>query len=65
MVTKRQLGIGIITLGVLVSLGVTAVDLFDAGQWSGFGPVQWLGIGLGIAAIVVGSILVCLGNRPA
>ncbi len=65
MVTKRQLGIGIITLGVLASLGVTAVDLFGAGQWSGFGPVQWMGIGLGIATIVVGSILVCLGNRPA
>ena len=65
MVTKRQLGIGIITLGVLASLGVMAVDLFGAGQWSGFGPLQWLGIGLGIAAIVVGSILVGLGNRPA
>ncbi len=65
MVTKRQLGIGIISLGVLGTLGVIAVDLFGAGQWSGIGPVQRLGIGLGIAAIVLGSILVRLGDRPA
>ena len=65
MVTKRQLGIGVIALGVLAILGVTAVDLFGAGQWSGFGPLQWIGMGLGVAAIAVGVILVCLGNRPA
>ncbi len=65
MVTKRQLGIGIISLGVLGTLGVIAVDLFGAGQWSGIGPVQRLGIGLGITAIVLGSILVRLGDRPA
>ena len=65
MVTKRQLGIGVIALSVLIILGVTAVDFFGAGQWDGFGPLQWIGIALGIAAIVVGSILVSLGNRPA
>jgi hypothetical protein len=65
MVTKRQLGIGIISLGALGILGVVAVDLFGAGQWGGIGPLQWMGIGLGIAAIVVGSVLVRLGDRPA
>ncbi len=65
MVTKRQLGIGIISFGVLGILGVIAVDLFGAGQWSGIGPVQWMGISLGIATVVVGSILVRLGDRPA
>ena len=65
MITKRQLGIGVVALGVLIVLGVVAVDLFGAGQWGGFGPLQRIGIALGIAAIAVGSILVRLGNRPA
>jgi hypothetical protein len=65
MVTKRQLGIGVIALGLFVVLGVAAVDLLGAGQWGGFGPLQWMGIVLGIAAVAVGVILVCLGDRPA
>ena len=65
MVTKRQLGIGVITLGALAILGVIAVDLFGAGQWGGFGPLQRIGIGLGIATVAVGVILICLGDRPA
>jgi hypothetical protein len=65
MVTKRQLGMGIISFSVLAILGIVAVDWVGAGNWGGFGPLQWSGIGLSIAAIVVGAILVCLGNRPA
>lgn len=65
MVTKRQLGIVIIAFGLLVILGVTAVDFVGAGQWGGFGPLQRIGIGLAVAAIAVGFILVRLGNRPA
>ena len=65
MVTKRQLGIALITFSALVIAGIVAVDLVGAGQWSGFGPLQWIGLGLGIAAIVVGTILVRLGDRPA
>jgi len=65
MVTKRQLGIIVIALGLLVILGVTAVDFVGAGKWGGFGPLQLTGIGLGTAAIAVGCILVRLGDRPA
>jgi hypothetical protein len=65
MVTKRQLGIGVILLSVLAVIGVVAVDFFGAGRWSGFGPLQWIGFGLGISAIAVGAVLVCLGDRPA
>ena len=65
MVTKRQLGIIVIVLGLLVILGVTAVDFVGAGKWSGFGPFQLTGVGLGSAAIAVGGILVRLGDRPA
>ncbi len=65
MVTKRQLGIFLIVLGVLGILGIITVDLVGAGRWGGIGPLQRIGIGLGIAAIVVGCILARLGDRPA
>jgi hypothetical protein len=65
MVTKRQLGIIVIALGLLVLLSTVGIDLIGAGGWSGFGPLQRIGLGLGIAVIGVGAILVCLGNHPA
>jgi hypothetical protein len=65
MVTKRQLGIIVIALGLLVLFGVTGVDLIGAGKWEGFGPLQSIGIGLGATAIAVGCILIRLGDRPA
>lgn len=65
MVTKRQLGIFVITLSVVGILGVAAVDVFGAGQWSGLGPLQQGGIGLGLGGVLVGMILVNLGDRPA
>jgi hypothetical protein len=65
MVTKRQLGIVVIALGLLVALGTIAVDFIGAGQWGGFGPLQRIVIGLGSASIAVGLILIRLGNRPA
>jgi hypothetical protein len=46
-------------------LGIVAVDALGAGQWSGLGPLQRLGIGLALGAMGVGLILVRLGDRPA
>lgn len=65
MVTKRQLGIATSTAGLLVVIGIITVDFVGAGQWSGFGPLQRIGIGVSLAFIAVGLILVRLGNRPA
>jgi len=65
MVTKRQLGIFVITLSILSILGVISVDIFGAGQWSGLGPLQQGGIALGLGGVLVGIILVRLGDRPA
>lgn len=65
MVTKRQLGVVVIGLSVLAVLGILAVDSVGAGRWGGFGPLQRIGLGLGAIAVTVGSILVCLGDRPA
>lgn len=65
MVTKRQLGIIVIVSGLLATAGIIGVDLFGAGQWDGFGPLQQIGVGLGGASLLTGVILVSLGNRPA
>ena len=65
MITKRQLGIFILASGLLAVTGVLTVDIFGAGEWSGFGPLQRIGVGLGLLAILVGCILICLGDRPA
>ncbi|HET89603.1 MAG TPA: hypothetical protein ENN99_02540 [Chloroflexi bacterium] len=65
MVTKRQLGVGMVGLSVLLICGVVAVDLVGAGQWGGFGPLQRIGIGLGLLALAVGGVLIHLGDRPA
>jgi len=65
MVTKRQLGIFVIALSVVGTLGIIAVDALGAGQWSGLGPLQRLGIVAGVLATVVGLVLTRLGDRPA
>jgi hypothetical protein len=65
MVTKRQLGILVVIAGLLVLFGTVGVDLIGAGRWSGFGPLQWIGIGAGFVGLFAGSILIRLGNRPA
>lgn len=65
MVTKRQLGILVVALSVLGILGIVAIDLLGAGRWGGFGPLQRMGVGIGLGSIAVGLILVRLGDRPA
>ncbi len=65
MVTKRQLGIFLLAGSLLLIGGTVAVDLVGAGQWSGFGPLQRLAIGLGLLVAVVAGILIRLGDRPA
>ena len=65
MVTKRQLGLFVIALSVVGTLGIIAVDALGAGQWSGLGPLQRLGVVGGVLATLVGLVLTRLGDRPA
>jgi hypothetical protein len=65
MVTKRQLGIVVILIALLGGAGVIGVDIVGAGEWGGFGPLQQIGVGLGGVGVIVGVILILLGNRPA
>lgn len=65
MVTKRQLGFAIVILSVMSITAIIGVDVFQIGQWSGFGPLQRLATLLGIAGVIVGGVLISLGDRPA
>ena len=65
MVTKRQLGILVAVVGVVGSVAIFAVDRLGAGEWSGFGPLQQIGLGLGVVLLATGLILVRVGDRPA
>lgn len=65
MITKRQLGLGFIALGVTVTVLLFIRDLLGASQFQGIGPMQkvaLLGAGL---VILIGITLVPLGDKPA
>ena len=65
MITKRQLGIGFILLGLVAIIATFAVDWLGAGNFQGVGPAQRAAlIGTGLV-IVVGITLLPLGDRPA
>ncbi|MCC6605265.1 MAG: hypothetical protein IT327_18805 [Anaerolineae bacterium] len=63
--TKRQLGLTFMALGVLGVLGLFGVDLLGAGQFSGIGPAQRLGLLAAGAVILLGLTLLPLGDKPA
>jgi hypothetical protein len=65
MITKRQLGIGFILLGLVAIIATFAVDWLGAGNFQGVGPAQRVAlIGAGLV-IVVGITLLPLGDRAA
>jgi hypothetical protein len=65
MITKRQLGVIVIVLTLIGVAGIIGVDVAGAGEWSGFGPLQQMGVGIGVVGIIAGVILILRGNRPA
>lgn len=65
MVTKRQLGIFVISISLFGALGIVMLDIFGVGQWGGFGPLQSIGIGTALGGVLVGLLLMRLGDRPA
>ncbi len=65
LMTKKQLGLIFIFLGVTAILGLFGIDLIGAGQFQGIGPMQRLGLwGAGII-IFVGLTLLPFGDNPA
>ena len=65
MVTKRQLGLLFIVLGVGTAVAMFVVDLLGAGQFQGIGPAQRRALLAAGAAVLVGLSLLPLGDQPA
>ena len=65
MVTKRQLGLLFILLGLGAAAGLLAVDLLGAGQFQGLGPAQRRALLVAGAAVLLGLSLLPLGDKPA
>lgn len=65
MITKRQLGIGFVAMGLLGIVAILAIDLFRAGEFSGIGPLQSAALLGSVSAILVGLTLLPFGDRPA
>ena len=64
VITKRQLGFVFIAIGLLVIAGALAAN-FIGGRDAGFGPLQKIGLAMGIGIILMAVPLLKLGNRPA
>lgn len=63
--TKRQLGITLILLGLGASLGLFLVDQIGATRFGGVGPLQRVALLGSALLILVGLTLIPLGDRPA
>ncbi len=63
--TKRQLGILLIMMGVTAVAGLLALDLMRAGQHQGIGPAQKQAMLAAGVVVMLGLTLLPLGNRPA
>ncbi len=65
MITKRLLGIGFILIGVAAIVGMFGMDLVGAGQFQGIGPAQQKALLAAGVVILVGLMLLPLGDKPA
>jgi hypothetical protein len=65
MVTKRQLGIIFILLGLGAAGAMFVMDLLGAGQFQGIGPAQQRALLAAGLVALIGLTLLPLGDRPA
>ena len=65
MVTKRQLGLLFIVLGIGAAVALFGIDLLGAGQFEGIGPAQRQALMAAGAVVLLGLSLWPLGDRPA
>jgi hypothetical protein len=63
--TKRQLGLLFIGVGVAAVFALFALDFLRAGQYQGIGPAQKQAMVVAGLAVLVGLTLLPLGDRPA
>jgi hypothetical protein len=65
MITKRQLGVSFSVVGIVLTIGILAMDRIGAGNEVGIGPMQRLALVAAGALFILGLTLIPLGNRPA
>jgi hypothetical protein len=63
--TKRLLGILMLSAGILGFAAILMIDILDVGRQGGIGPSQQLALGAMAALALVGLSLIPLGNTPA
>ncbi len=64
-VSKRQLGIALLFVGLLGFSAILAIDILDVGRQGGIGPAQTVALLVMAATAVVGLTLIPLGDAPA
>ena len=65
MITKKMLGIFFATFGILLAVGLLAMEWLGAGKFQGIGPLQRIALIGTLALFLVGISLIPLGDRPA
>jgi hypothetical protein len=63
--TKRQLGIILLTIGVLGFLGILGLDVVNWGREGGIGPAQIAALVVMAFVALIGLTLIPLGDDPA
>jgi len=64
-VSKRQLGIALMLLGLLGFIAILAIDILDVGRQGGIGPTQRIALAVMAATALLGITLIPLGDAPA
>ena len=64
-VTKRQLGIALAATGIVGTLSVLAIDVFQMGRQGGIGPAQAFALFVMVVLLIIGLTLIPLGDAPA
>ena len=64
-VTKRQLGIALLIIGLAGVIALLAIDVIDAGRPGGIGPAQSLALAIMALLALVGLSLIPRGDAPA
>ena len=64
-VTKRQLGLAFVAIGIAGIASVLAIDILQVGREGGIGPAQAFALFVLVALLIVGLTLIPLGDAPA
>ncbi len=65
MVTKRHLGLFLLTVGLTAIIAILMSDMMGAGRHYGVGPVQQLALTAAALIAILGISLIPFGARPA